>query len=434
MSNFILRLIFAWVGKTSEHKFKIVFSNGAVFETGAHGASVPPAVTIVFKKWWVQWWSIIFFYEGFLEMYVEGHIDILGDGALNKMAYTAYSAFRAARENGGGSRLRMGNPFLMVRKWWQEKIQNNTNRERSMRNADFHYSNNPFLFETILGETVGYSEGYWTPDTQNINQAKHNNYEYICRKLRLQPGMRVLEVGSGWGFLAIHMVKKYDVDVVIYNPVKVQNDYMQKRFERNGVADRITIILGDHRDIMNEAGTFDRFVTIGVHEHHGYVRSQYALWWRSIAAALKENGIGVISTSGYLHRAQTSFFTLKYIWPGGNLPSLPDELRMLDEHDLTLVEVENLWPHYQKTSAEWDKRFNEHWPEIQKSDPKRFNERFKRAWLLYLDTITQVFWYGLDCYHITFTKGRSADNYPWTHDSKYEADFREGDQEVECYK
>ena len=88
---------------------------------------------------------------------------------------------------------------MSLRKWWQEKTQNNTNREIAMSNADFHYANHPALFEQILGNTVGYSEGYWTPETKTLDQAKHNIYEYICRKLRLAPGMRVLEVGPGWG-------------------------------------------------------------------------------------------------------------------------------------------------------------------------------------------------------------------------------------------
>ena len=229
------------------------------------------------------------------------------------------------------------------------------------------------------------------------------------------------------------MVKNYDVDVVIYNPAKRQNDYVEERARRYGVSDRIKVIYGDHRDIMKEEGKFDRFVTIGVHEHHGYDQSQYELWWKSIRMALKPDGIGVISTSGYLEKHVTKYFTLKYIWPGGHLPCLPDELHALQHQGLTLIEIENLWPHYQKTAAYWDKLFEKNWPTIQAADPEHFTERFRRAWTVYLGTITEVFSSGLDCYHILFVKGRNTTNYPWTHEQKFEGKFAEGEDKVECY-
>src|SRR3989338_505091 len=235
------------------------------------------------------------------------------------------------------------------------------------------------------------------------------------------------------GVMAIYMVKNYDVDVVIYNPVKRQNDYVEERARRYGVSNRIKVILGDHRDIAKEAESFDRFVTIGVHEHHVYYQKQYDLWWNSIKAALKPDGIGVISTSGYLEKHFAKYFTLKYIWPGGHLPCLPDELRALQHSGLTLIEIENLWPHYQKTTAYWDKLFERNWEKIQKVDPQHFTEQFRRAWTVYLGTITEVFASGLDNYHIVFANGRNTTNYPWTREGKYLGKFAEGEDQVECY-
>lgn len=327
------------------------------------------------------------------------------------------------------------NLLLVPRKMLQEWVQGNTTSAVATKNAEFHYGAHPKLFELMLGDTVGYSEGYWTEDTHTLDQAKHNNYEYICRKLRLKPGDRVLEVGSGWGYMPIYMVKKYGVSVTVYNPVKRQNEYMRERFEKHHVADKIRIVEGEHRDILREPeGSFDTFVAIGVHEHHGMHLRQYDEWWAAIAHVLKPGGIGVISTSTLMQRIATSYLILKYIFPGGHLPSLPHDLMAMDAHGMTLVEVENLWPHYQKTLMEWRRRFSEQWPEIQKADPAFFTEQFRRAWSMYLEGTVQVFNQSLDLSHIVFTNGRSAQYYPWTREGKYAGDFRGENQRVECYE
>jgi cyclopropane-fatty-acyl-phospholipid synthase len=322
-----------------------------------------------------------------------------------------------------------------MRQWLQELRQNNTDRGRSMRNAEFHYSRHPALFEHMLGDTVGYSEGLWTAETKTLTQAKYNNYEYICRKLRLEPGMKVLEVGPGWGYMPIYMAKRYGAEVTVYNPVRRQNDYMRERFARHGLADKIRLVEGDHRDIVREGRRFDRFVSIGVHEHAGYSRRQYRLWAQSIAAVLQEGGVGVVTTTSFMIRQMTNLLTLKYIFPGGHLPSLPDTLVAFDRAGLMLVEVENLWPHYQRTLDEWRQNFARHWPDIQKADPAVFTERFRRAWTMYLEGTVEVFRDSLDLSHIVFTKGRNAGYYPLLRGAHHaDADLMGGERQPECYR
>jgi cyclopropane-fatty-acyl-phospholipid synthase len=257
----------------------------------------------------------------------------------------------------------------------------------------------------------------------------------ICRKLLLQPGDRVLEVGAGWGFMPIYMVKNYGVTSTVYNPVRRQNEYMRERFARHGVADRIRIVEGDHRDIVNEPkGSYDKFLTIGVHEHHGLKLKRYDEWWGSIAHSLRPGGIGFISTSSLMQRVATSLLALKYIFPGGHLPSLPHELLVMNKHEITLIEVENLWPHYQRTLREWRERFHLRWSEIQKADPAVFTERFRRRWSMYLESTMEVFSQSLDLSHIVFVRGRSSEYHPLARAGQPAADFRTGDQDVECYR
>ena len=231
------------------------------------------------------------------------------------------------------------------------------------------------------------------------------------------------------------MTKRYGVDVTVYNPVRRQNDYMRERFQRHGVGDKIRLVEGDHRDIAEECGRFDRFVSIGVHEHAGYSLKQYRLWARSIAAALKDGGIGVVSTTSFMVRQMTNLLTLKYIFPGGHLPSLPDTLAAFDRSGLMLVEVENLWPHYQRTVDQWRMNFASHWPEIQKRDPAIFTEGFRRAWTMYLEGTVEVFRDSLDLSHIVFTKGRNADYYPLVRNADHaEAELIGGETQPESYR
>lgn len=433
MSRFILKKVFAVLGKSKKHRILVVFSNGSEYSNYADG--LEPEVTVRFKTLKAQWWTLIFFFEGFFESYIEGGIDLEGIDPIIKIGELGHVPELKTPAGHIRSHVYPLNPTMRIRKVIQEKVQSNWNRAKAQTNAEFHYAAHPALFEHMLGETVGYSEGYWTEGTETLNQAKHNNYEYICQKLRLKQGDKVLEVGSGWGFMPIYMAKKYGALVTVYNPVRRQNAYMLERFKRHGVADKIRLVEGDHRDIeKEEAASYDKFVTIGVHEHHGLELRLYDAWWKSIEGVLKRGGIGLISTTSYMPRVSTNLLTLKYVFPGGHLPGLSEEVLMMHRYHMTLVDVENMWPHYHRTAAHWKDRFREHWKEIQKADPAFFTEKFRRRWSLYLEATTETFADSLDASHILFTKGRNSDYYPWTRETRHAGDFRTGDQEVECYR
>jgi cyclopropane-fatty-acyl-phospholipid synthase len=117
------------------------------------------------------------------------------------------------------------------------------------------------------------------------------------------------------------------------------------------------------------------------------------------------------------------------------VPSLPDTLAAFDRAGLMLIEVESLWPHYQRTMNEWRKNFAKDWSKIRKWDPGVFTETFRRRWTMYLEATGEAFGESLDLSHIVFTKGRRADHFPhWRGSPRVEAEFIGGDQEPECYK
>jgi cyclopropane-fatty-acyl-phospholipid synthase len=428
----VLRMLLRQMMSSRKYRTLTIFADKSENKNYAEGE---PELTIHFKTVKAELRTIILFWEGFFEKYIDGDIDLIGLRPITKIAEMGHATNVPLAHLGGhhkhGYKYAI-NPLNVPRKILQEWLQSNW--RHAVANAKFHYSYPMALWEHMLGETVGYSEGYWTRDTKTLNQAKHNVYEYICKKLRLQPGDKVLEVGAGWGFQAIYMVKNYDVDVTIYNPVTAQNDYMRKRFAAHGVANRIRIVEGTHADILKEdKRSYDKFVTVGVHEHHGMELRLYDQWWKGIDHVLKEGGIGLVSCTCYNRRAATNYLLLKYIFPGGHLPSLPNELMAMDGYNLMWVEIENLWPHYQKTVEQWRNRFHELWPKIRESNPGIFTERFRRLWSMYLECTVENFSSSLDLMHLTFVKGRSSHNYPWTREEKNIADFKENDDAVECY-
>jgi cyclopropane-fatty-acyl-phospholipid synthase len=411
------------LGRAHQYRLKVTYADGSTFENFA--AAGEPDIQIVFRNPRGERRTVLFFPDGLIEGWIDGDIDFVGTRPVTKLAELAHQAFADTP-----GRVMPVNPFVRAKQIARELRQNNRSLAHAKRNADFHYAIDARFFEMMLGTTVGYSEGYWVPGTQTLDQAKYNNYEYVCRKLRLKAGDRVLEVGSGWGYMPIYMAKKYGVEVTVYNPVKAQNDYMLERFKRQGVADRIRLYEKDHREIVQEGAVYDKFVTIGVQEHAG--RYCYKQWAHSIAAVLKPGGTGVVSTTSLMHREYTNGVILARIFPGGHIPSLPLTLQVFDEAGLMLVEVESLWPHYQRTLMEWAANVERHWPEIRKLNPDFFTESFRRKWAFYLEGTVENFAYALDLSHIVFVKARNASgNYDLKDARAREGAFATGDTVID---
>ncbi len=405
----LVRLFGAFVGAHPRHRLRLGFADGSGLDLFPDGGS--PGIEIVFRTRAAERRSLVLFYAGLFDAYVAGDVEIRGDQALLRLAEMGVDAFDQLARRGRLARLAGYNPIVRLMQIAQEARQNNRDLARAKANAIFHYGLPPRFFELILGETVGYSEGYWPEGTTTLDQAKFNNYDLVCRKLMLRPGLKVAEVGAGWGWMPIHMAKAYGAEVTVLNPVPRQNDYMRARFARHGLADRIRLFERDHRELALEPETYDRYVSIGVYEHVG--KDGYDAWIGSIAAALKPGGLGVLSTTAKMRREMTEYLTLKYVFPGGHIPSLPLTLQTMGAHGLKVVDVENLWPHYRRTVACWLANLESRWPEITRIDPALFDERFRRIWTMYLSGTVASFGGFIDLYHIVFVKGRDPDAHPW---------------------
>lgn len=393
----LVRRIVDSVAEGQKYQLKVVFADGSTHRTSRAG---DPDITIIFRKRSAEWRMVLGGVFEFLEAYFDGDVDIVGEHGLRRLINLGY------RKPFG----RFEHPLTLARRRWLEWRQNNRDRAQAKRNATFHYGLPMAFFHLVLGDTYGYSEGLWRDDTRSLDQAQHDNFDLICRKLRLRPGDRLVEVGPGWGHLAMLAAQKYGADVTAYGLVASQNDGMRELMRRRGFAGRLTLVERDHRELADEPEAYDRFVSVGVHEHAG--RDCNEAWIGSIARGLRQGGIGLISATFNMEARPTNYCTIKHIFPGGFIPSLAQTLLLMEKHGLNLISIENQSHHYHRTVEQWLKNFETNWGRIRALDPDRFTESFRRAWLFYLGGAAETFEAAreiIGCYHVTFVKGHSAD-------------------------
>jgi len=417
-----------FVSRCPKYRVRVTYADGS--RRNFYDGHDEPEIHIVFKTARAERRSVLQFYQGLVEAYIDEEVDFIGDQPFRKLVEIGDAVLEnPTGRRGWGAALFGKNPIVFAKQVWQEMRQNNRSRAQAERNAIHHYGLAPEFFHCLLGDTIGYSEGYWPAGTATLNQAKHNLYDYVARKLRLEPGHKVVEVGAGWGYLPLLMARDHGAEVTVYNPVPRQNDYMRQRFARHGFGDSIRILERDHRDLKAEPNAYDRYVSIGVYEHAGKDGSRD--WIESIATALKPGGLGLISTTAKMRQEMTDYLTLKYIFPGGRVPSLPVTLGVMRECGLTIVDLENLWPHYARTARCWLDTLDREWQSIQNVDPAVFTERFRRTWTMYLSGISNTFRSNLELVHILFMKGRDERSHPWDRQYMYR-DWRvKGEAEID---
>ena len=223
----------------------------------------------------------------------------------------------------------------------------NWNR-RAKRNVAHHYNLDDRLYSLFLDENRQYSCGYFrTPDT-DLDTAQRDKMAHIAAKLDLRPGMRVLDIGSGWGGMALYLNRHFDVDVVGITLSEEQLGYARKSAARAGVSDRVTFELTDYRDMR---GTFDRIVSVGMFEHVG--PPHYRTFYDRCRDLLTDDGVMLLHTIGRMSTpGTTDQWASKYIFPGGYAPSL-SEITAASERSLIQTDAETWRLHYAETLRHW---------------------------------------------------------------------------------
>ena len=305
--------------------------------------------------------------------------------------------------------------------WWQTVLrrtrdalrgltQNNI-VTRARRNVAHHYDLSGQLFDLFLDDDRQYSCGYFQDANATLDQAQADKKGHIARKLMIEPGMTVLDIGCGWGGMALTLARDYGARVVGITLSEEQRAYAVERAAREGLSDRAQFRLCDYREVE---GTFDRIVSVGMFEHVGL--PHFEAYFAAIRNRLSPDGIALIHTIGWAAPAKaTNPWIAKYIFPGGYIPTVSEVMNAVEQTRLWATDVECWRLHYAYTLRHWYDRFKDHEDEVR----ALYDEQFVRMWRFYLAACEQTFRHESQAVY-QFQLSRHVDAVPLTRNYLYD--------------
>lgn len=398
----VLKSTLASVGCATGVCFRVVFADGSEHRN----REGKPEFVVRFKTPRAQRRAILFGHIGFLESYFDQEIEI--DGSLAAL-------FRAGLD---GKFAHHPNRLVRLRNAWHELRFSNRSLPRAKANAEFHYALGTGFYRLWLDHPLMmYTCAYWKGGTRTLEEAQRNKVDHVCRKLLLEPGDTVVDIGCGWGGFLFHAWEHYGAIGTGINVTGEQVAALRGEIARRGLQDKVCAVEADLRQVP---GSYDKCASIGVLEHAG--RDQLAQVVRAHADCLKPGGIGVLHFIGHVGRHPTEFWIRKHIFPGGWIPSLAQTLEQMELSGLEILDVENLRRHYALTLDAWAERFEANWEKIHALDPRRFDQRFRRKWRAYLYSCAEMFRSPggyTHLFQITYSKGNVGRSYPMSRSFLY---------------
>jgi len=289
-----------------------------------------------------------------------------------------------ARLLGSGSEGKLPRPSLLL-EVALNRLANLQNRRRSRRVAEQHYDLSNRLYEAMLGPTMQYTCAYYGADGSetSLDSAQRAKLALVADKLHLQPGMRVLELGSGFGELARYLAAEQGCEIVSYNISRQQVEFA--RAACDGLP--VEIRHQDYRDAIRIDESFDRVVSVGLLEHVG--PRNYRGFFELIRSRLGPEGLALVHTiGGNISRRAADRWITRYIFPGGVIPS-EVQIARAKEGRMVLEDWHNFGPDYDRTLMAWEANFLAGWPELEQSE--QLDERFYRMWRYYLNSCAGAF-------------------------------------------
>ena len=257
---------------------------------------------------------------------------------------------------------------------------------KSKENVAHHYDISEKLYDLFLDENRQYSCAYFKNDNDTLEQAQSNKIVHIIKKLNIQPNQKVLDIGSGWGTLALAIAKKTNATVTGITLSENQFEYSNNKAKEMNLSNQVDFKLIDYRQ-LNEK--FDRVVSVGMFEHVG--RNFYKTYFNTVFKLLSEKGIALIHTIGSsMPPRDPQPWIQKYIFPGGYTPSLSEVAKPIEKSGLIVSDIEVLRMHYAHTLRNWKERF------LSKKETVlgMFDEKFFRMWEFYLASCEMAFKWG----------------------------------------
>ncbi len=282
---------------------------------------------------------------------------------------------------------------------------------KSKENVQYHYDIGNDFYRLWLDDSLTYSCAYFKSPEDTLVQAQRDKVDHILRKLNLQEGQRLLDIGCGWGELIFVAAHKYHVKSLGITLSQEQYERVGSRIEHEHLNDWVDVQLLDYREIKDQV--FDRVVSVGMLEHVG--KKHLGEYFATVRKLLVDGGISLLhSITGRDEKGMNSWMN-KYIFPGSYIPRVSELIRQMESHDFYLLDVESLRSHYTRTLEHWAHNFEQALPKIRESK----DESFIRMWRLYLQSSAASFNCGnIDLHQFLFSKGPN-NHLPWTRDYIY---------------
>jgi cyclopropane-fatty-acyl-phospholipid synthase len=273
---------------------------------------------------------------------------------------------------------------------------------RAQKNVAHHYDIGNDFYKLFLDRGMQYSCAYFTSDDNTLEEAQQNKLRLIASKLDLKPGQKVLDIGCGWGDMALYLGRMAEgVQVVGVTLSKEQCKLANEKAKALGLADRVRFELRDYRELTER---FDRIVSVGMFEHVGV--AHYGEYFAKVNELLTDDGVMLLHSIGHMSPPGTaSPWMRKYIFPGAYSPALSEVFPAVEQNSLWVTDCEFLRVHYAKTLAHWEQRFQANRAKV----AEMYDERFCRMWEFYLISAEMMFRTGSQLvFHMQLSKKRDA--------------------------
>lgn len=377
--------------------FRLRYWDGTTRRFG-HGA---PAVTLHIKTPSVVPRLLLDPELAFGEAFVRGDIEIEGElSDLFPILFSSASPMPALVEG-------MFHAVAVFSRWRPLSVVQNR------RDVQHHYDLGNDFYQRWLDPTMTYSCAYFKTAGDSLEQAQHNKINHLLRKLRLEDGQTLLDVGCGWGGLLAEAVRQYNIQGLGITLAQEQKKWFDERLAPE-LQHRAEVRLQHYHELAKSGKKFDRLVTIGMAEHVG--RHNLPGYIRDLKILLKPGGYGVLHCITNVKEEPASTWLVKYIFPGGYIPSLSEVVREMSKHDLVVYDVENIGQHYALTLDKWAENYERNIEWVR----EKYGEEFVRMWRLYLRFSAASFRYeDIYVHQISFCNGKAKD-YPLAREWIYE--------------
>ena len=380
--------------------FILIDANSIKYIIGNPKKEKPIILRLLDKK---LHYKLLFFSDLYFgEAYVDGTLKIENGSLTDFLEITA--------KNIGRNKINIFAKLLNSLRGTYRYLTNFNFVKKSKTNVTHHYDISDELYDLFLDSKRQYSCAYFKNETDSLETAQNNKIEHIIKKLNLQPNQKILDIGSGWGSLAIEIAKKSQCEVTGITLSENQYNYSVNKAKELNLENQVSFKLIDYRE-LNEK--FDKIVSVGMFEHVG--RKFYKTFFNQINKLLNDDGLALIHTIGSFNQPRNPQpWVTKYIFPGGYTPSMSEVIGPIEKSGLIVSDVEVLRMHYSHTLRNWKERFLKNKSKVL----AMFDENFFRMWEFYLTSCEMAFKWG-DQVVFQFQLTKDLKSVPTTRDYIY---------------